>query len=864
MGTNINALYKHLPSDMKNLKLWTTHGPDTKRPHIPPGHDSEALELSDALLKGLPLGMLLSKSSTVACIDIDCPREVKQEEVEAAQRVIASINGSNDRDNDSGNGDSGEGSKEYEEYILSRPWLIAALQSAPILQLLLKQTYTELSPSKVGFHIWLHVPDKNGVHVYKSCAHGLDGQISLSNSFMTCTGKKLYSAPSSLAPLPLAALTGVFVPHAQVQASAQQKPEQEQASNAQQKPVHGWDDIHQLMRMLPPSLLGNSAQQELYRRLTQQTYEHYNYWVMVGMALHDYDTGPQAYALYLEWSKRDIDGFKSEQDVYDKWQSFNEPSADKGRARLTVATLVALANRLSLQYPRRVVKQGKETRAPRINEYANFQYLLDHYNIKLHKSNMGYYVSGENDILQRYFKFPEARVILNKFHGPLNINALVAATIELCQSHWWENLVTTQQHVKNWIERAPIFDLFTEWLDTPYEELPDSIRLIDGVEASEYNHQSTLRYVLDCMDIQVNSDTREWQEQERNMYEACFEKTLYHILKYREPSIANLYTQDSGGMLILVGPEHTYKTTFCHMLFPAGLTRLLRSTLTLQADGAKGQRDFARSLATTAMLQVDEFEGLMDMRKSSSFFKSLLSSDEITYTEIYSSAQTTLLRKAVIIATTNELRHILSSEGSRRLWFVPTGILNTSAMRFFNHHYFYNSLRDKLRAAIAQKKFIWRLTKEQSEIRTLLNAPLGAASNNQLALKDIFDFNTPMPADYIPEDVDLKVPQPHYRMRLMKPTHVFSILKEYGHSGQMSLSALNNELRRLCSDWTGTTQRITKNIKGSTKRIVEGRAVQAYNAKRGDYAYAWFVMPPLHAHIQRGHISDARDSPEEQ
>jgi hypothetical protein len=291
-------------------------------------------------------------------------------------------------------------------------------------------------------------------------------------------------------------------------------------------------------------------------------------------------------------------------------------------------------------------------------------------------------------------------------------------------------------------------------------------------------------------------------------------------------------------MLILVGPEHTFKSTFCRMLLPIPL-QFLRKEVNQKVNNAKAERDFVRYMGSKAIVQIDEFEGMMDMKSHSSFFKNLLSSDDMSQVDIYSSSETTLQRRAIIIATTNDVTHVLSREGSRRLWCIPTGNIDTNRMLRLKHHLLYNKLRNTLRDSYREGQYVWQFTRDQSLLRTSWNEGYAATTSLASSLCDMFPFDTTtMPEHYL-KGVDITRPKTR-GLKCLSTLEVSQMLQQQGV--RVSAAQLKHELQRLCSMWTDTVKQDKKFSK--VGYIIKGKACQTWYEPRKKYQYEYWVMPP--------------------
>jgi len=379
------------------------------------------------------------------------------------------------------------------------------------------------------------------------------------------------------------------------------------------------------------------------------------------------------------------------------------------------------------------------------------------------------------------------------------------------------------------------FDIVKEWLDMPFEELPEPMHyakiLGHQYKVEQYNNQSTPEYLFSCLNVQATTD------QERNLYFSCFKKTLMQFIKFREDEYQMGQFTDNGGMLILVGPENTYKSTFLKLLLPENL-QFARKEINMEIQGEKSTRDFLRQMGKKAIIQIDEFEGFLNMAGKSSQIKNLLSSNEVTFTEIYDVSERRTLRKAIIVGTTNETKLALSDNGSRRLWFIPVGCIDTVSAAKVNLHKMYNNLREEFRQIYNQGVLPWLLTQEEVMFLNQRNQNMSASSELAILLEEFWPaIGYEMPNDYL-EDVDVK----RYKgPKLMSSLEVMNYMKFKQANPKGSLPALERALERHCGQWTKS---LTQDHQRRMAIIRKGKLCQ--NARpHGGFHYHKWIMPPI-------------------
>ena len=831
-----------LPDEIRALPHWVGH--TNKRPDLAPDRWADAYPYDRVKARTSNYGVLVAPhtESPYLFLDIDYPLSKKDGPERAAELKIPY---KEDIEAQMATNGTQWGSEEHLQLI--EPTLASIRGTS--LNDLLTTTYTEFSPSGTGLRMIIRSADKSKFTKAYKKATAFKGQIDFRDQFITITERGYPGAPSVIAEVPLMRLADAFgfreqavvvMPDGTTQApTAKLLPVQAQAdeddtswsSGSLPKP----EVVIEALQSIP---IDQSARvRTVWCELTGETYEHYNFWLSIGMALHDYarhTTSPsRLYLAYLKWSEQDVASFTGEQDVHAKWMSFDMVGRPDN---VTWRTLLKLANKCVFDYPRPVIdKKGRPTGSPMTNEWANFEYLLDYYNIQLHEDD-GFYVSGEKEICDRYFRVHGAQCWFDKYYGPLSPQGLIAATLRLCQDSKWRGLTTTSIHVNTWLaQRREDMDLFKLWLDTPFDALPEEFKYISTGKgrmlASVYDKNSTVDYIFEMMNTQYDSPV------ERALAKSMLRKTLMQMIKFRED--LSLPFTDNGGMLILLGAENTYKSTFFKLLLPKPLEQQ-RKEVNMKVSGEKSVRDFVRNLGRKTIMQIDEFEGIMDHAKDGSLFKAVISGDSASITDIYQTTESNVSRKAVIVGTSNEMRQVLSDNGTRRMWFVKVNKINTNGMLQINLHKLYNDLRNEFRAEYADGRMPWLLTQQEINVLYKMNESLTAKSDIAMWLDDVWPTSAPMPDDYMAGITSIQTDKSG---RLFTTKDVLQMLVFRGMRADIKLPGLERALERHCGKWTGTHGLSTTLVK-PRGLLANGRLMQG-QMPNGKYKYAKWVMPPL-------------------
>lgn len=795
----ISGNLEKIPYSWAEQQGWTrSRGPlgskEAKRPLIDPDKAHMAGPLASVKDSENPIGFLTSLQSPIVIIDVDAPKDLK-EQVKALRQAGLT--------------------QEADTLIKQR--LIDPLP-API-RSYLSSTYVEWSQSMVGLHIVLST-DKtawtNPKAYYK--AEWL-GQLSVHSNYMVTTGNVYHQSDILVvSPEELDALFGIS----------------KRITRDTPMGVPTLTEMEQALAVLP---LDQSPRiKEVYSNITGEAYEHYSFWLKVGMAIHDYAVRTNSLStgleLFLKWSATDPTDFDGDESVERKWNSFTH--SEDG---ITYNTVLKLAAAFQFNYPRRLrSREGTLLINPDTSEYVNFKYLMDKYNLTLYACGTELYLQGDESIIKKYFMLQGVHNMFG-YYGPFDATLLQAATWVLCQDSHWRKLNSTISFVNRWIaEPKQEVDVFNKWLDTP--DLPPEYRYPRFFGGTRHDVPNTFEYVASCI---------EWAEdQDVQLCKRMLYRTFMQLIKLHDPT--SLTFEDNGGMFALIGPENTYKTTFFKLLLPVPL-EFLRKDINQELTGEKNKRDFIRYLSTSAIVLVDEFEGFMDNKKSGSFFKSIISGNVTSFTDIYQTKELALKRKAILVGTSNELRQIISDNGSRRLWFARIKMVHTERLLNVDLHAFYNNMRDEFRALVAQGKAPWLMEFTETLSITQQNKAIKAQSSVDIALRDLFDYTT-----------DYNVHAPNFNWerflqydgkltrkalldnpRLMKTSQVAQFLS--AHDIRVPFAELERALERFCMDFIGQTKDVEVQTNTHAKVVVKRGQLCCNLRPNGTYNHKFWIMP---------------------
>lgn len=834
---------KAIPVEWANTTGWTRSfsgspiltDKGTKRPLIPANEADSAPTLVELLAGENPVnpigycGFLSSMSTPYAIIDIDAPKGIK--EMLKAKRAEL--------------GESAEFYQMVDEQII---------QPLPQpIKTLIQESYAEYSASGTGVHVVIRVDKsqfpqhgaKGGRAKAYWKARDFDGQLSVSNNYMVTTGRVHASSSGQIKEVPFSLLDLVFGITRDNTDNLEYTHDNETIISSESLP--SLTEVENALMIIP--LDQGPRIKEVYKQVTGTQYEHYDFWLHVGMALHDYATRAKqltnGLAMFIKWSVLDKEGFVSDDDVAAKWNSFRSDERPDG---ITYKTLFKLSLAFQFNYPRRIrAKDGALLLNPEKTEYVNFRYLMDKYHIELYQANgIEIYITGDEDIIQKYFMLQGVNSMFG-YYGPYDTTMLQAATWRLCQDSMWKGLTSTQNFVQTWLtERKPEVDMFSKWLDEDDDKLPmeykypryfpQAPRVI--INKPEMN---TLDFVINCIDFEENQDV--------DLCKQMLYRTFMQLIKLHEPGA--MAFEDNGGMFALIGPENTYKTTFFKLLLPVPL-EFLRKDVNQEISSEKNKRDFIRDISTRAIVLVDEFEGFMDQKKSGSFFKSVISGNVTSFTDIYQTREQTLKRKAIIVGTSNDARQIISDNGSRRLWFARIKSIDTMALMNVNFHKLYQNVRNEFRDLLSKGKLPWLMSFDDTKRVTKQNKGIKAMSSTDLNLRELFPYTTEYNVESSNMDLMTLVPNPTVSAvipvdsdkpsRFMKTQHVVKLLKFNGFDVPTT-AELERSLERFCMAFIGQERPAITLPRSIREAAIERGRLCLNKRKDGNWNHKFWILP---------------------
>jgi len=677
------------------------------------------------------------------------------------------------------------------------------------------RSYTEISPSKCGLRTLFLCNDKSSLpgRVNLNSELCVGGELFANSGYVTVTGNALRKW--DIKEISASEIVPWFKKNGdQLEPEPEPDPSLELFKQASSLP-----DLDVMLEALRLCRLDQSAAvRRAYEVIMNQSYNHYDYWFKVMSAVHNYmsilgTNSAKIFANILEWSQSDTEAYVDDDDVMAHWSSLSDQEN-----KISYNTLFKFARLIKFDWPvEKVDRKGIGTGKPLINEYKNFKYLMEYFDISFYHEpyTNGLYVETDIKTIENYFIDETTAYFFGKV-GPFSQEDLVATLWTLAQDNHYDNipLGTIAPIAKTYISKTTKkFNLMDQWLNTEYKDLPPEL-LEPGTDSS----CSNIDYIIDCLKLHPLQN----KDLAKKYLEAFFFGIVMPIYN------PNRIWPEHNFMLILTGPENCRKSSFFSSLMPPQFKNYLITHSTETLSSAKSLRDFMIQMTSSALLVIDEFE-IFYNRKNDSLFKSLVTCDSVDYIPIYSKMMTKTIRTAALAGTTNQQKLPLEQDSSRRVALVEVSFIDTDSLMKVNWHHFYRSYVERGKELLKAKKYPWKLSQANINMQYQENERFRAPTELEYVLKELYDFDYEFPGLEVIKSVQSD------NTWLSSRNDVIGTIKQKYPSMPVKIPALVNVLEQLCGKFTSTsrTSRDLPNCKGT---ISKGIVKQA--------KYTKYVMPP--------------------
>lgn len=730
----------------------------------------------------------------------------------------------------------------------ANPWAKLPIAVSDFLQS--KETYIESSPSGEGLRFFLRfktAEEKKKLtgsyyHVRSEIHKEIkEMQVNVSQPWMTVTGKAMPYAYDKVAVVTIEELNEVFDLKLQDKADADAVERSKTEKTEDQ--MDSLSSVKQKLMALPWDQ--NPRAQRAYEKVFGGAYQHYDYWLKVMMATHDYGTKTntmiECLEAFTDWSSLDALAFSGEEDVANHWRSLSDK-----KEKIGYRSLHALFYANQLRWPKPVARTKAEVNngvkpKPMVGNFSNFMTLINYYGLVLYRDETDpnqLYLEGDEDILTKFFLKHRVEMEYERFYGPFTEKTLTPAVYEFAQFYGFYNVNMNQikQFVTAWLANTKLMiNLIKYYFDTPFERLPKAYR-----ENEDTLEISDLSYAFSCLELDpVLKGPLLKQELDLYFrYYSCWILGLTKNLYYSNNKYLN------NCILLLTGEEQRRKTSHFTRMLPTFMREKIRATPHGFANPSD-VRDISKMAAQSLMIVWDEIDKHLSAATESNF-KSLLDNMPQTIIDKYETIPRTVYPSAIYGATSNKREFRLGDTGSRRLFHIPIAFVDTDKMDTINWHTIINQCRDTIDKAIEKgMPMPWLLTEKELEFQRELQLNLRAKNNLDLLLEDLFEFDTQLPVGYttIPGVGSLQTDKTG---RFMSTGQIIEILARAGHT-QANRAQLHKTLQRLCGSFS-RTMRGSKSLTKPKCIIEKGEASQAGKRR--------WVMPDRKKENQFGQFNE--------
>lgn len=705
-----------------------------------------------------------------------------------------------------------------------------------------KPTYMEVSPSGSGVRFiykFSSVEEKQQFTGNYYLTNELQGpeqrknlQINVGTPWMRMTGNALEISRDSVAVVDVTDLEPCFELKFKVT-----NIEDKQAVKID-SPLPARSEVESVLKDLP--LDQNPRIERAFKSTFGSTYQHYDYWLKVMMAVHYYghqtDNLPYCYDIFVKWSQTDPTAYDGTDEIDKHWRSLDRTNDGS----VTIHTLFSLGYYNTIIWPR-PKKQSQAQRdanvplEPVITEYENFEKVINFYNIKFVACELEqhkYYLTGDEDIMEKYFSILGVSKHFGKYYGPFTEKIFKKIFSIFLQKHDFRSIGhrQTREFIQNAIlESKQTINFLKYYIDTPFDSLPDEYQ-----DNRDNYSNSSLEELFNCLNIEFLLPENR-REEELALYKKYYRAWIMGIVRslYYEGD----YKKNSG-MLLFSGKEKTYKSTHFDVLLPRFFRRFKANT----THGFQYESSMTALAKLASQFVIITWDDKIDRYLNEDTevnFKSLVENDPQVFIDKFEVATSSSDPKAIYGGTSNSRSFNLSDNGSRRIFHIPIGgDIDIDKINKLCWHPILNELKTMMFEGIKEGRTLpWNLTEEEINLQLELTYMIKRKNSIDDALEEIYAFENEF---QVTSDGGLKRTNTFRKDEsgTFKTLHqVKWDLQKYGiDTRKLKNIALKNALRRFCGNYTKTS-RITKHIKHPACSIKDGLAVQ--NGRK-----AW-VMPPL-------------------
>lgn len=440
-----------------------------------------------------------------------------------------------------------------------------------------------------------------------------------------------------------------------------------------------------ILEMIPPTF-NEMAERACQHLPYAQPASNYDYWVLVGCACAHcaillegsgrIDDAGLVERLFLEWSKRDTEGFSNDDDVISKYGLLYNATVTKynrDEPVTTVGSLALIARNCIIDFPD-MLESKKGRLRPDPASMKNLITLMDFEQLELVFDPMGggLCFKGSEETVTKWF-CPTEDYLSHRPSGYSQIAAFADIAIRFrpfMQAKY--NHSVTSQHAKEAID----------FLSQAMRKENAFKRWIDSVA---WDGEGRFQKV--CKSIEIAEEERE----NKHVYESYIKRALLSMVGI------HFWPEDAPkipSMLVLSGAEYTYKSSWAEWLIPRDMGNY---TATASVDiPISGGKDWLIFLATKAVIVINECEPMFTPRNEQKI-KSSVDAETVTYRDLYAKQVLTRARTALIIGTTNKNNLFTGSTGTRKIWQIPVKECDSMLIRNMDLQQLYAEILHELK-----------------------------------------------------------------------------------------------------------------------------------------------------------------------
>lgn len=737
---------------------------------------------------------------------------------------------------------------------------------------ILPPTYTEYSTSKNGLRLLYFVSEATKQKLLdtgKTAAQAAtsrakkpiqwDGHIAWGHSFMLITGDTLSDTPEPIATIPDAALFSFLKNYTtygrvkdetdSIALSASPTPAAAQA--LKESGIASWAQFEKMVLALP--LDQNYQIQQAVSRITSKEYCHWDYWFTVGSAIHyaskRFDIpSDKAHILWLKWSQSDPTSYDSHavEQLDRHWESFEQKFNQLGREAyldpavshaITDATIIAFYNAAVIRWP---VLALKSKHAPDPTAALNAFHAFKMHNLSFtFAPSKGLLISGPSVILKDCWgRFLQPNQRFFNSIGPIPELQLRMGMTLFGQS--WCKL-RNNTWVKTWVDaalseaRSHYFSPMQQFLQSTPDDYTEEERERDHMDEPDAATHSTFDTLWSAFNLLPGYNDPQYT----NLYRKMLYRALMTMVMTGHPEDFLGDQTAFEGIPVLTGPENTGKTSFWLSLLPLKMKSFTKTQLG-GITGDKPERDFGRSMSGNALVVLDEIDTELTV-KSATALKKLLTTGELSFTEIYETTDSTQHRQALLVGTTNSLTMPLGDNGSRRMWIIPIESLDFPILNSISRYHLFQNLNEEYKRLRAHNVKPQKMLAVETLLVTECNKQFNATSSNNLALEELFETPTysisnPMPL----KELDTIAAKPNATASNKHDKHCWTLVevRELLQNRGLAYGKISALKQALCALSVAYTGRLSANING---RLYKNGHLKANTARGRSY----YILPAL-------------------